>query len=176
LSFKQKEESHMSTIIEMHPKVSPSATNEPPCDGEALRAELRSASEIRKGADARAKLACEAEHRGAIALRTAQTEIDKLETVQEQASLTAIGKAAKAAAAALRAGSPVPAATPLPQSANTASLATARAQKSALEVAHFPSYPPKLTPRRLRPMPLPLKSARSLTPSFMQRRIRLPLK
>ena len=115
-------------------------TRRDPADGPApdekvLRAELRHAQEIRKGADARALLAAAAEARAAAALRDAEGEVARLEAQQQRASDIATEKHAKTAAAALRAGSPVPVATTLPDSMNTACLAAARAQQAVVKKA-----------------------------------------
>ncbi|MGO8951924.1 MAG: hypothetical protein ACLP1W_14105 [Rhodomicrobium sp.] len=101
-----------------------------------LRHELHEAIEARTRADARAKLASEAEGRALAALEEAQTEVDRLEAQQQQASQAATERHARAAAEALRAGAPLPAASPAPESPNAASLAAARAQRDALEAAH----------------------------------------
>jgi len=101
-----------------------------------LRHELHEAIEARTRADARAKLASEAEGRALAALEDAQAELDRLEAQQQRASDAATEKHAKAAAAALRVGAPLPAATPIPESPNAASLAAARAQRDALQAAH----------------------------------------
>jgi hypothetical protein len=57
--------------------------------------------------------------------------VDRLETVREEASRSAIEKASKAATDALRAGSPA-----LPETGHAASLASALAYRAALEAAH----------------------------------------
>ncbi len=101
-----------------------------------LRHELHEAIEARTRAGARAKIASEAEDRALAALEEAQAEVDRLEAQQQQASQAASERHAKAAAEALRAGAPLPAATPIPESPNAASLAAARAQRDALEAAH----------------------------------------
>jgi hypothetical protein len=100
-----------------------------------LRRELREAIEARGGADARAKLAAAAESRAAAALHDAQAEVTRLENVRELTTQAATQKAAKAAADALRAGSPVPAIV-LPEAPDMASLATARTRRDALQLAH----------------------------------------
>lgn len=101
-----------------------------------LRQQLREAQETHRAADARARLAAEAEGRAAAALATAQTEVTRLEAQQKRASDAATEKHAKIAMDALRANSPVPAATTIPDSLDTACLAAAKAQAAALEAAH----------------------------------------
>ncbi len=101
-----------------------------------LRHELHEATEALTRADARAKLASEAEGRALAALQNAHAEVDRLEAQQQQASRAATERHARAAAAALRAGAPLPAVSPISESPDAASLAAARAQRDAFEAAH----------------------------------------
>ncbi len=112
------------------------ARREPePADERALRQALREAIETSRAADARAALATAAESRAVGALAAAQAEAARLEAQQKRTSDAAVEKASKVAADALRASSPIPIATTLPDFMITASLASARAQKAILELA-----------------------------------------
>ncbi len=126
---------HLVQTAMKDPPARPGPPAEPAPDEKALRAELRHAQEIHKGAAARAELAAAAESRAAAALRDAEGETARLEAQQQRASDIATERHAKAAADALRAGSPVPVATTLPDSMNTACLAAAKAQQAILAKA-----------------------------------------
>jgi hypothetical protein len=101
-----------------------------------LRRELREAIEICNGTDARARLAADAEHRALQALRDAEGEVERLQSAQQRSERSAIDREAKAAANALRVGSPLPRAVFVTEPAHTASLASAKASRDALKSAH----------------------------------------
>ena len=99
-----------------------------------LRRELASAIDGRRAADARVKIAADAERRASAALHEASAALSQIEANRQRASDADTKKRAKAAADAIRAGSPIPVVAPMPE-ADWSSLATARAQESALRAA-----------------------------------------
>jgi hypothetical protein len=104
--------------------------------GAVLRRELREAIEVRNATQARAKLAADAEQRALNALRDAQGEVERLQSAQGRSEQSAIDREAKAAASALRAGSPLPRAVFVTEPTHAASLSSARSNRDALEKAH----------------------------------------
>ncbi len=101
-----------------------------------LRQELATAISTRVAADSRAKLAAEVDARAATAFHDVEVKVIRIERERDASTHAATEKAAKAAADALRAGSPIPAAIPVAESPNMASLALLQAHRDALEKAH----------------------------------------
>ncbi len=123
-----------TTIIMDTGRTAPPAEKHREPNESELRRDLRQAQEVKAAADARAQLAGGAEARARAELTEAQATVQKLERAQKEACDEAVARRAKLLTSAIRAGSPLPSATPA-MPPDTASLGPARAQRDALQAA-----------------------------------------